>query len=59
MSKRNGDRARFQRETKKKMLRRERSQELREALKGKGAEASGPGEFGTGLFADGRERRAA
>lgn len=48
MSKRNGDRARFQRERKKKMLRRKRSQELREALKGKGVEASRPSEVRTG-----------
>ena len=32
MSKRNGDKARYQREQKKKVLRRERSQEVRKAL---------------------------
>jgi len=32
MSKRNGDKARFDRERKKKMLRRKRNQELRKAL---------------------------
>jgi hypothetical protein len=41
MSKRNGDKARFDRERKKKMLRRKRSRELREALENKGAGAGG------------------
>ena len=35
MSKRNGDKARYQREQKKKVMRRERSQELRKALANK------------------------
>ncbi|MDX2033741.1 MAG: hypothetical protein SF339_23905 [Blastocatellia bacterium] len=40
MSKRNGDRARFNREHKKRLLRRERSRALRHALPGKPAAAA-------------------
>ena len=42
MSKRNGDKARFQREQKKKVLRRERTQEARKALANKITETTSP-----------------
>jgi hypothetical protein len=52
MSKRNGDKARFQREQKKKMIRRKRTQEVRKALANNTAETTSPkpeGKF-TGLI---------